>query len=221
MRRLLVGWVAVGAAWAFSLWSYSRLPARVATHWGLGGRVDGWSSKEFLVFFFPAFAVGLGLLLILLPRIDPRQREVSHNAPTYWTVSGAALVFLAGVQVMLVGYNLGWPIPIPTLVPIGVGLLFIVIGNLMPRMRPNWFMGIRTPWTLSNEVVWRKTHRVGGYCFVGAGLLLIASAFAAAPATFKWTMVAAIGLALLPVVYSYFVWRHEREGVTQSPVNRS
>ena len=84
-------------------------------------------------------------------------------------------------KILLVGVNLGWPIEIPMLIPVGVGLLLMVIGNLMPRMRPNWFMGIRTPWTLASESVWRKTHRLGGYCFMAMGVLMVAIGFVATP----------------------------------------
>jgi uncharacterized membrane protein len=220
MRKLAIGLAALLVAWGFSLWFYPELPERVAVHWGIAGRVDGWSSKIILVFVFPVAGFLLGLLFLVLPKIDPRKKEVALHARTYWTIVNIALVFLASLQVMLVGYNLGWPIDIPLLVPVGVGVLFLLIGNLMPRMRPNWTMGIRTPWTLSSEQVWRKTHRLGGYCFMAMGLMMIAAGFLGTPTTLPYVVGVTITFALVPVVYSFFAWRSEQEATPTSPRTR-
>ena len=216
MRRIAIGIATVLLAGAFSVWAYPSLPERVATHWGIGGQADGWSHKTVLVMVFPAVMLGLGLLLTFLPKIDPRQKEVAAHAPTYSLLINVIMVFMAGIQVMLVGVNLGWPIDIPMLIPVGVGLLLMVIGNLMPRMRPNWFMGIRTPWTLASEVVWRKTHRLGGYCFMAMGILMVAMGFVATPERFPYLLGIVISLALVPVAYSYFAWRREQEAASSS-----
>jgi len=169
-----------------------------------------------LVVLVPMIGLLLGLLLLGLPMIDPRKKEVAQHARTYWTVVNTVLVFLALIQVMLVGYNLGWPVDIPFLVPVLIGVLFLLVGNLMPRMRPNWFMGIRTPWTLSSESVWRKTHRLGGYCFMAMGLLMILSGFLGTGATFPYVVGVVVVFGFAPVVYSYFVWRAEQEAATTS-----
>ena len=216
MRKIAIGLVALLLAWVFSVWAYPELPERVATHWGVAGRVDGWSSRLVLVVLVPMIGLLLGLLLLGLPMIDPRKKEVAQHARTYWTVVNTVLVFLALIQVMLVGYNLGWPVDIPFLVPVLIGVLFLLVGNLMPRMRPNWFMGIRTPWTLSSESVWRKTHRLGGYCFMAMGLLMILSGFLGTGATFPYVVGVAVVFGFVPVVYSYFVWRAEQEAATTS-----
>jgi len=216
MRKIAVGIGAVLLAWGFSIWAYPSLPERVATHWGLSGRADGWSPKSVMVVVFPAVMLGLGLLLTVLPKIDPRQKEVAAHAKTYFLLINVILVFMAGIQVLLVGVNLGWPIEIPMLIPVGVGLLLMVIGNLMPRMRPNWFMGIRTPWTLASEVVWRKTHRLGGYCFMLMGLLMVLIGFVATPDGLPYMVGVVIALAVIPLVYSYFAWRQEQERAPSS-----
>ncbi len=216
MRKIVIGVGAVLLAWGFSVWAYPSLPERVATHWGLAGRADGWSSKAMLVFVFPAAILALGLLLKVLPKIDPRQKEVAAHAPTYLLLVNAIMVFLAGIQVVVVGVNLGWPIEMPMLIPVGVGLLLMVIGNLMPRMRPNWFMGIRTPWTLSSEVVWRKTHRLGGYCFMIMGFLMVVIGFVATPERFVYMIGLVVSLVVIPLVYSYIAWRREQEAAPSS-----
>jgi uncharacterized membrane protein len=220
-RRLSVGLTAILIALGVSLWAYPHLPDRVATHWGLSGQADGWSPKAVLVFVIPAIMLLLGVLLSLLPRLDPRGEEFHRPTSVYWIIMNSVLVFVAGLQVVLVGVNLGWPIKIPLLVPIGIGILFLLIGNLMPRMRPNWFMGIRTPWTLSSDRVWRKTHRLGGYCFMMLGVLMVAFGFLSRPDRFLYVIGVVVVLALLPVVYSYFAWRRESEAAPTPPSDRT
>jgi len=209
--RLFVGVLALLASWGFALWAAPQLPDVVVTHWGASGEPNGWSSKALVVWWLPLVYLGLALLLAVLPRIDPRRRHVAHNAPTYWFLTTTILVVLALIHVAMVAYNLGWPVRIENLVPLVVGGLFVVIGNLMPRMRPNWFMGIRTPWTLSSERVWRRTHRLGGVCMIVAGLAIAAMGLGWRPDRVGWLIGAALTAVLIPVVYSYFAWRTERE----------
>src|SRR5574337_331200 len=147
MARLRIGLGALLAAFGFSLWAWGRLPARVVTHWGVSGQPNGWSPRWVAVFLVPAIGVALAGLFTVLPRMDPRRRSYELHGSTWWAVANAVLVLLALVHVAAIGSNLGWGLPMGRLVIVGVGLLFGVIGNLMTRMRPNWFMGIRTPWT--------------------------------------------------------------------------
>lgn len=211
MRKIIPGLVALAAALAFGIWAMPGLPQQVASHWGLSGEPDGWSSKETLVFLLPLVGAAVALVLAFVPRIDPRRESYELHGATYWTIANATLVVLAAVHVAIVGFNLGWPVRITQVACIAAGGLFILIGNLMTRMRPNWFMGIRTPWTLSSDTVWRKTHRVGGYAFVLAGALVVAMGFVR-PAWFLGVlMAAAMTAAIVPVVYSYIAWRGEQE----------
>ncbi len=211
MKRMVPGILAVLAAWAFALWAAPRLPETVVTHWGLDGAPDGWSGKGTLLFTLPLAFLGSGILVGFLPRIDPRRREVAQNAPTYWLLANSILFLLAVVLVAVVGYNLGWPVDITTLVPVLVGLLFILIGNYLPRIRTNWIMGIRTPWTLSSERVWRRTHRLGGYCFMAAGIFIAATAVPGVGVPLWGLIIGAAVAGLIPLVYSYFSWRAEVE----------
>ena len=111
---------------------------------------------------------------------------------------------------MTLGWSLGWRIRIEQWVSVGVGALFVVIGNVMSRVRPNWFVGIRTPWTLSSEGVWRKTHRLGGYLFVGCGLLTAAAGVVRARWSVPVLVAGAVTTAVTSVVYSYLAWRREQ-----------
>lgn len=207
MRKLWPGLLVLAAAVAFSLWAAPQLPERVATHWGVSGEPDGWSSKTTLLAMMPLIAVGVTLLMLVLPKIDPRKASWAQHGGTYWTLVNLMLAFFALLHVMTVGYNIGWAIDISTMVVAAVGLLFAAIGNLMTRMRPNWFMGIRTPWTLSDDTIWRKTHRVGGYLFTAAGLVMVAAALLKVPGLVFVVLVVVGVSVLVPITYSYVLWR--------------
>ena len=211
MQRIIPGITAILAALAFGIWALPDLPAEMASHWGLDGEPDGWSSRTTAVFVLPLIGLGVAALLAFLPRVDPRRVNFELHAGTYWLVANASLIVISVIHVGMIGYNLGWPIPLSRIVAIGIGGLFVLIGNVMTRMRPNWFMGIRTPWTLSSEVVWRRTHRVGGYGFVIGGALIVLTGLLH-PSWAAWVMISSVGVAaLVSIVYSYVVWRGERE----------
>src|SRR5690606_15651626 len=194
MKKMAPGMLAVLAALAFGVWALPELPEQVATHWGLDGHPDGWSSKTRAAILLPSFGVGLGILLGFLPRIDPRRADFYLHAGTYWVIANAVLMFLAIIHSAVIGSALGWAVPLSRIIPIGIGILLLLIGNLMTRMRPNWFMGIRTPWTLSSDLSWRKTHRLAGYGFVLSGLLSIVAGIVR-PEWAPWTLLTSLGAA--------------------------
>jgi immunity protein, SdpI family len=155
----------------------------------------------------PLIALGIYLLLLLLPRIDPRRANYARFQGAYLAIRAATLVFLA----LLYGFVLLWikeiQLEVSAVVPTLVGMLFIMIGFFMGRIQPNWFVGIRTPWTLSSGLSWRKTHRLGGWVFALMGLIFVASGLADSTTAFMVALTIFIGGVLLLVVYSYLMWR--------------
>jgi uncharacterized membrane protein len=210
MRRKYLGPLLIGAMVVFTLVAFPFLPERIPTHWNIRGAVDGWSSRWPGAFFVPAMALGLWLLLQLLPRLDPRRENYERFEDTYWLVIGVLIGFLALVQLLSLGSALGWPVDAPRMIIGAVGILLVALGNSLPRIRSNWWMGIRTPWTLENERVWRETHRLGGKTFVAAGLITILAAFLPGPIAFWVVMPAIMAAGFIPLVYSYVIWRRER-----------
>lgn len=209
MRKLWPGLLANLAATVFAVSSYSRLPERVASHWDMNGAVNGTMSRFWLVLLMPVLALVLAASLTIAPKLDPKRRNFPLHAGAYWVVTNAVLLFLALVHVLVIGYNLGWPIQLQVVMMPGLGLLFIVIGNVLTRVRPNWIFGIRTPWTLSSEVSWRETHRIGGYGFVVAGVAVVIASIVA-PAIAIYVMIIGVSIAtLLAVVWSYVAWKHD------------
>lgn len=212
MKSRWLGPAVAAAMWAFALAVYARLPQRVPSHWNLHGEVDGWMEKPWGPLAQPLVATLMLAVLWVLPRIDPRRANVERFADDRRLLINLLILFFAVVQVATLGHSLGWPVEVDRVVPAAIGLLFVGLGNYLPRIRSNWFMGIRTPWTLSSERVWRETHRMGGRAFVAAGLLMALGALL--PRTARtWTTGTAIAVAFaLPLVYSYVAWRREMTG---------
>ncbi|HEU0013581.1 MAG TPA: SdpI family protein [Longimicrobium sp.] len=211
MKNRWLGPAVVAAMWIAAALLYGRLPERIPTHWDAAGRVDGWAGRE-AAFLLPAAAAASLGLMYLLRRIDPRRANVSRFAGEWVLIVNLIVVFLAFVQGATMAYALGVEMDVTAVMMAGGGLLMAVFGNFMPRLRSNWWMGIRTPWTLENERVWRATHRLGGITFVLGGLGMFAAAWLPAPQR-TWVMTASVALAAgIPLVYSYVAYRRDAAG---------
>ncbi len=200
----------IAIAVAVSVAVYPQLPERVPTHWNIHGEVDDYSSRAFGAFLIPMIMIGVAIITPLMPKIDPRRSNYAKFESTYWFMINLVLTFMLAVHFVVLAVTLGADIPIERVIPFGVGALFAIIGNVMPRTRSNWSFGIRTPWTLSSDRVWERTHRVGGYLMFAGGLIVMVAAFAApahlvAPVTICSIMGATAGA----FIYSYAAWRQE------------
>ncbi len=187
---------------------YPRLPDPMPIHWNAAGQPDGYASRLVGASLMPVTSLGLYLLLLILPRIDPRQANIKHFEGTYRLLRTGFTLFTVYFQIVILNAVLreGSVLRAP-LVAGGLGVLFVLIGSSLPRVHSNWFLGIRTPWTLSSETVWRDTHRLGGKMFVVAGILTLLMALAQ-PAWQLPVLILVLLLAgLVPAAYSYFRYR--------------
>lgn len=187
---------------------YNYLPERVPIHWNLQGEVDGYGGRFMGGFGLPLMTLGCYLLMVLVPRIDPKRKNYPKFTCAYNAFLWAFVLFMLALHTAVLLSAFGYKIDIALITPIGIGILFIVMGNYMTRVRHNYFFGIKTPWTLANETVWRKTHRFGGTLFVAAGIVTIGSVFLDSP-TVRFIVVigSAVGISLITMVYSYLVFR--------------
>jgi uncharacterized membrane protein len=211
MRRWLPASLIAGAL-VFSVAVYSRLPDHVPVHWDISGDPDRLGSRLEGAFLMPLLMIVLYGVMQWFPSRDPRAANIAKFRDAYDTVVAATIAFLAVVHVLVLGGGLGWPINMTTVVLVGLGALFIVLGNLLPLVRSNFIFGIRTPWTLSSDTVWTRSHRVGGYAMVAAGLLTAVSAFLRPPLSVGVALTSLAGAAIVPIVYSYVLWSRERGG---------
>jgi immunity protein, SdpI family len=209
MRKWLAP-LCIVAAFATSALVWTRLPDRVPVHWDAHGTVNGYGSRFAGALMLPAAMLGLWLLLRVLPRIDPRRANYAKFADTYDLIVNSLVALFLVMHLALLASALGWPVSMERVAPVLVGLQFLILGNALPRARPNWWFGIRTPWTLSNDRVWARTHRVAGYLLAGAGaVLLLIGAFAPTSLAFALGVGAVVAASVGSLVYSYFAWRQE------------
>ncbi|MGC8787971.1 MAG: SdpI family protein [Anaerolineae bacterium] len=193
-------------AFAAGISVYSKMPERMASHWNAQGEVDGYMPRFWGVFFLPFTLVGLAVLLLLLPRIDPLHKNIAQFQAQYERFVVLALTFFLYVYLFTLAANLGWKVDIVRVLAPGMAILFYGVGVLVEHAKRNYFIGIRTPWTLASEEVWNRTHRVGGKWFKIAGLLALGGVVW--PQWGIWfIMVPVLLVALYTMVYSYLEYQ--------------
>ncbi len=199
-------WIVVLLAFVSGALVYQRLPEMVASHWNELGQVDGYMTRLWGVFLVPLMMTGMGLLFLAIPSIDPLKHNIAAFRPQYDRFIVLIMTFLLAVHVFTLLWNLGIQISINRFLPLAMGFVFFFVGDLIRNAKRNFFVGIRTPWTLSNDEVWAKTHHLGAVLFQISGVV------AALGALFErlslWFILAPVIVAgLVPVVYSYFEFR--------------
>jgi uncharacterized membrane protein len=211
-RPMILYSAAVVAAMALlSAWAWTQLPAgaQIPIHWGIDGRVDGYASREVGLFLLPLVAAAVAAMLAVIPRVEPRRANLERSGRAYRAIWVSIVTLLGVIHVLAVGVAMGAVLDVTRIVMVAVGLLFLVIGNYLPTVRPNYLMGIRTPWTLASDLSWVRTHRVGGRLFVLEGLVLVVLGLAGAgPEMLASVIIVTIVVELVVVfVYSYRVWK--------------
>jgi uncharacterized membrane protein len=204
----------IAASAGLSAALYDNLPDPVPTHWSLSGKPDGFTPKPWGAFAMPLAMAGVYLVLLVLPKVSPRGFRMDRFAETWETVRGLVMLFLFVISLVALLAGAGAPLPMDRAMLVPMGLLLALLGNFMGKFTRNFFVGIRTPWTLASEEVWLRTHRLGGKVFVVCGLAVAAAGLLGAPfaVAFGLVMVA----ALIPVVYSYVLYRR-LEGFKNGP----
>ncbi|MEB2289923.1 hypothetical protein CN330_10555 [Priestia megaterium] len=193
-------------AWLIAL---PHLPATMPIHWGANGEADGFATKINAMILTVGIMVLIYFIIAFVPRIDPRKENYKYFSKTYNIVLNAVLLLFFFVNMSTILQGLGYNVPMSYIAPIMAGLVFIIIGNYLQRVRSNYFMGIRTPWTLSNETVWKKTHRLSGKIFFIGGLLILISAFL--PDGYKSVIMwgSIVLCVAVPYLYSYLAYKKE------------
>ena len=191
-----------------ALIAYAYLPERVPMHWNFSGQVDNYGSRFTGAFGIPLLSLGLYVLFVLLPLLDPRRANYEKFRTSYRLIIVAILLFLFALQILVILFAIGYPVSIGKVVTAGIALLFTVIGNVQGRIKPNYFIGIRTPWTLASEEVWRVTHRRTAWAWVAGGIAGIPIAlFLPEPVGGILAVALVLGAAIYSVVYSYLNYK--------------
>jgi uncharacterized membrane protein len=189
---------------------YSHFPALVASHWNWSGQPDRYSGKFSGAFLLPLIMLGLYILLTALPYLDPKADRYPSFSKVYLIIRNLILLLMLLIFAATGANNLGYDLSIKFVTAVLLGIFFIILGNFMGKIKSNWFVGIRNPWTLSSENVWNKTHRFGGFMMVLMGALILISPLL--PGAFSLGAII-LGLILVVVVtniYSYIIYQREK-----------
>ncbi|MCD8052546.1 MAG: SdpI family protein [Lachnospiraceae bacterium] len=186
-----------------ALWN--SLPEQMATNFGADGLPNGWSSRTFAVFGLPLLLLGLHWLCVVATLNDPKRRNVGGKmlSVIFWIIPLTSLF----VCLSIYAYGLGWKVNISTLCLAMVGVLFLFLGNYLPKTRQNFTVGIKLPWTLSSEENWNRTHRLAGWLWMIGGVLILMCGFLTPSRMSGIFMTTIIVLGGVPVVYSFFLYK--------------
>lgn len=201
---LIVGTTLAGAL----LWN--RLPDPMASHWDVNDHVNGYMSKFWGVYMMPLVTIIMFLLFLIIPNIDPLKANIAQFRETFNLFIAFMVGFMMYIHVLTLRWNMGYTnLGIGKAILPAMGLLFFVIGSMVRKAKRNWFIGIRTPWTLSSDNVWNETHRLGGILFMVSGVIAVVGGFFGGAIAFWSIMIPVFGTSVFLVVYSYVLYQRE------------
>ena len=208
-KRLFLFLLACSAvSFAGQLFVFPHLPEIIPVHWNMAGEADS-TAPRIMQLVHAALPAVLSLFMYLIPRLDPRRKNYQSHTFAYGVCSILIVFLILGFSWATALVPLGFSIPLSRISPVALGIMLVLLGNYMPQIRPTFLFGIRTPWTISSETVWRKTHRLGGILYCAAGLLIFAGAFLPLPLPLYLGIPLFLLLVLIPVGYSYLQFRKQ------------
>src|SRR5215216_5935890 len=200
--------IAVATIVGIALWS--QLPDSMASHWGPNDQVNGYMPKFWGVFLMPLITLGMLLLFLVVPSIDPLKANIAQFRDVFNLFVTLIVAFMLYIYALSLRWNLGHTdFGMSKAMLPALGILFIFIGYLLRKAKRNFFIGIRTPWTLSSDKVWDETHRIGSVLFMASGVLALIGSFFGGIAAFWFLFVPIISSTLITVVYSYVLYQRE------------
>lgn len=183
---------------------WEQLPDMIATHFGAENEANGWSSKAFAVFGIPLIMAALHIFCIVMTSIDPKKNNISKKAVSivYWIVPLLSIFTMSAIYAMA----LGMEVNIGMICCLSVGILFILIGNYLPKVRQNYSFGVKTAWALESEENWNRSNRLAGWLYVICGFVFIINSFILC----EWIVLIVIPITIIPMLYSYYLYKKRR-----------
>jgi len=211
MKKINIGLIfIVLLSFGLSFYFYSQLPDRVASHWNAQGEVDGFMPKFWGLFLMPLLLLGLLAMFLVIPRIDPLRANIEKFRYYFDLFILFLLSFLLYLQILIVVWNLGFEFNMTYLLIPAFALLFYYIGILMEKAKRNWFIGVRTPWTLSSDRVWNKTHKLGSKLFKLAAIISVFGMLFEQYVIY-FIIIPVITFSFYSMAYSYFEFKKENK----------
>ena len=207
-KEMLKTWIVVALAVILAIVGILIMPDIIPTHFGPSGAPDAWGSK-YTVLLYPAILVLVTVLAVPMIKLDPKQGNYERFGKYYYNFFFGFALFFVAMEVANIAIALGADINVGSIICFMTGVLMFFVGNMMPKIKQNFFFGIKTPWALTDEENWFKTHRMGGKTFAAGGIVIMIAAFI--PGEFKiWIVLAAVVvMTLIPFVYSYMLFKRK------------
>ncbi len=203
-------WLIIAIPFIYFLSVQSTLPAQIPIHFNIHGQPDNWADKTSFVWLLAGMTLGVYALFLIIPLIDPKGK-IKQMGNKYYILKLLLVSLMSGLSIIMIISAKYQQIMTSKLVILLIGLMFVVLGNYMPSVKPNYFIGVRTPWTLEDETNWRKTHRFTGWLWTLGGLVIILlSLVAKSAALFLSSVSIAVIIAFLPVFYSFALFLKQR-----------
>jgi uncharacterized membrane protein len=191
-----------------SIYFYPAMPEKMSSHWNIRGEVDGYMSKFWSLFLIPIISSAIFLLFVIIPKIDPLKANIAKFRNYYNGLIVLIIVFLFYLYILTILWNLGITFSMLQFLSPAFGIVLFYCGILLKKAKRNWFIGIKTPWTISNERVWNKTHKLGGRLFKISGIIAFLGIFFQHYAIFL-IIVPVILVTIYTYIYSYFEYQKE------------
>lgn len=211
-KSLIIIWAVILISFGLACYFYPLMPARMASHWGTSGEVNGYMGKALGLFLMPIITLVMFLMFWLIPKIDPLKANVEKFRKYFDAFVVSIIVFLFYIYLLTIFWNLGFRFSMTQFMAPAMAILFYFCGVLVDKAKRNYFIGIRTPWTLASDTVWDKTHKVGGKLFKTAGSLAFLGVFFPGQA-FLLIMIPVLSATVFLFVYSYFAYRQETKAL--------
>jgi uncharacterized membrane protein len=186
---------------------YPQLPERIASHWGADGQANGYMGKFWGIFLLPLIMLGMLVLYFVILLIDPLKNNIQSFRKYYNYLWIVLEVFMLYVFALTIAWNFGYRFNFTTAIVPATAVLFFFMGSFLKNIKRNWFVGIRTPWTLSSDEVWDKTHKLGGKLFQASAVISLLGLFFNGLVTILVIIIPVLISSLVAIVYSYIVYK--------------
>ena len=209
-KEMLKTWIVVALAVILAIVGILIMPDTIPTHFGPSGEPDAWGSK-FTVLLYPAILVLVTVLAVPMIKLDPKQDNYERFSKYYYNFFlGFALFFLA-MEAANIAIAMGAAINVGSIICFVTGVLMFFVGNMMPKIKQNFFFGIKTPWALTDEENWFKTHRLGGKTFAAGGIAIMIAAFIPGESKIWILLAVVLVMVFVPFVYSYVIFKNKQK----------
>lgn len=209
-KEMLKTWIVVILSIIVAVVGIFIMPDTIPTHFGPSGAPDAWGSK-YTVLMYPGILVLVAVLAVPMIKLDPKQENYGRFSKYYYDFFFGFALFFMATEISNIAIALGADINVGSIICFVMGVLMLFVGNMMPKIKQNFFFGIKTPWALTDEENWFKTHRLGGKAFAVGGVIMMLAAFIPGESKVWIVFIMILSITCIPFVYSYMIFKKKQK----------